>query len=287
MRVAKEKQQSGKAHYYLRNDDGEIVCCYGTEPPTFQWPTFPAEPTTCESYLSTENGVQIEDGEVDLIIDDPPYGTTQATWDKEPQWAEVADMYHRVLADDGTLVVFGKQPSLIPVYNVFTDHGFDFRFELIWKKRNNPWVSNSMPIPIHENIFVFCKSTAKATELSFDTDAIERRAELWCPNCEQTKSRGSYSVKRTHGAANTLGDGWEDVYESESSNMRFPVSYLDEFVLDATALPSYDRLDQYVEKSENKSPAEILRYMADLIEETERDVLEFTSVGGSHEEYMG
>jgi DNA modification methylase len=286
----KEKQQNSEARYYLAErewtngaqGDESIICAYGKQKPTFTYPD-------CRHGLAENHLPDIADGSVDLIIDDPPYGTTQATWDNEPEWADIADRYHRVLADDGTLVVFGKQPSLIPVYNVFTEHNFDFRFELIWKKHTNPWVSSQAPIPIHENIFVFAKSGTKAGDLTFNTDQIRREGAFWCPNCRETKSKGSYTVCRNNDDKSQTQGGWQEEYESEGGTDRYPISYIDDHVLDATALPSYETIDEYVDTNDPTEAAQRLRQMADMIEETgtTNDVLEAKSVGGSHPEYMG
>ena len=52
----------------------------------------------------------IPDASVNLVLCDPPYGTTLNDWDKvlpfEPLWAE----YKRLLADGGCVVLFGSQP---------------------------------------------------------------------------------------------------------------------------------------------------------------------------------
>lgn len=281
--MKRQERASGDIHYYLvREDKGgqTYVCSYDTNAPEFHPPK--KRNGLCENHLP-----DIPTGSVDLIIDDPPYGTTNATWDNEPDWAGVADMYHRVLSDTGTLVIFGKQPSLIPVYNVFTDHGFDFRFELIWKKQNNPWVSDQAPIPIHENIFVFAKSGTKASSLTFNTDAIKRDGVYLCPSCEEEHQRGSYSVTRTNEGKSESQGEWDDVYESESDDSRYPISYLDDHILDATALPSYDSVDEYLEGKDANEAAAALRQMAEYLEEANRDVLEYTSVVGAHDEYMG
>lgn len=289
------KQKINKERYYLAKrvrENGEqaeeqIICSYGKDKPHFTSPDLYNGP--CENYLdsSQDDTKTIPDGSVDLLIDDPPYGTTQAQWDKEPEWARVADMYRRVLADDGTLVIFGKQPSLIPIYNVFTNHGFDFRFEMIWKKQNNPWVSSQAPIPLHENIFVFCKSGTKAGDLTFNTEKIKRDGVFVCPACEDSEQRGSYSLTRTNEGKSETQGGWDDAYEVEGDSDRFPVSYLDDHILDATALPSYPNLTDYTDDADDV--AKTLRMMAQAIEDgaDARDVLEFNSVGGPHPEYMG
>lgn len=273
--VANWKEQNGKREEEL------IVDC-GNNNPTFEHPT-------TYNGLAENHLPDFPDGSVDLIIDDPPYGTTNSTWDNEPDWAEVVDMYHRVLADDGTVVIFGKQPSLIPVFNVFTDHGFDFRYELIWKKQTNPWVSDQTPIPIHENIFVFAKSGTKASDLTFNTDAIRREGAFWCPKCREKHTRGSYTVRRNNDDKSQTQNSWQDEYEGSGGTDRFPISYLDDHILDATALPSYDSIDGYLKDANAETAANRLRQMADMIEATgdTNDVLEAASVNGSHEEYMG
>lgn len=52
----------------------------------------------------------IPDGSVDLILCDPPYGTTDCSWDSvlpfDQLWAE----YNRVLKHDGAAVLFAAQP---------------------------------------------------------------------------------------------------------------------------------------------------------------------------------
>jgi hypothetical protein len=94
--------QHGRYNYFLKGEEGDYLCSYGKKPPTFEYPTL--HNGLCENYLE-----DIADGSVDLLIDDPPYGTTKAQWDNEPEWGDMADEYRRVMADDATLVIFGKQ----------------------------------------------------------------------------------------------------------------------------------------------------------------------------------
>lgn len=211
---------------------------YGKSEPQFRTPDLRLG--FCEDELTT-----VEDKSIDLLVDDPPYGTTQAEWDAEPDWELLADEFHRVLAGDGQVIVFGKQPSLMPVYNAFTDRGFEFRFELIWKKQNNPWVSDQQPIPIHENIFVFKKTGTKVRDLTFQTEEVKRDGVFVCPKCDEEVNRGSYSVSRTNEGKSETQGGWQEVYEASGGEDRHPISFLD------------------------------------------RDILEFTSVVGSSDEYTG
>jgi site-specific DNA-methyltransferase (adenine-specific) len=261
MYVNKRPNGRGKSYYRLRTkDSGDrmTIAEFGREKPQFRCPDLRLG--FCEEQLQT-----VESGSVDLIIDDPPYGTTQADWDKEPDWGLLAEEFHRVLADDGQIIVFGKQPSLMPVYNSFTDHGFDFRFELIWKKQNNPWVSDQQPIPIHENIFIFKKSSTKVSDLTFNTEDIKRDGVSVCPRCEDETDLGSYSVTRTNDGKSETQGGWQEVYESSGGEERHPISFLDRDVLEFTSVTGSS--DEYTGYAGQK-PIALLRWL--LIAMSER-----------------
>ena len=57
---------------------------------------------------------QIENGTVDLILTDLPYGTTACSWDEiiplEPMWKE----FYRVLRPNGFIVLTASQPFTVP-----------------------------------------------------------------------------------------------------------------------------------------------------------------------------
>jgi DNA modification methylase len=220
--------------YYLkeRSNSGEYIetiARYGEEKPAFRQAE--VKLGFCEDRLSNLQGQSI-----DLIIDDPPYGITQEEWDTEPNWSELTDEFHRVLADDGLVVIFGRQPSLIPVYNTFTDNGFDFRFEMIWKKENNPWVSNHQTIPIHENIFVFKKSDTLASDTTFRTDSIRRRGVDVCDECGAEEVLGAWSTTTTNDQKPSTQGGWQEVHKQSGDESRFPTSYIDRDVLKFSAV---------------------------------------------------
>jgi DNA modification methylase len=159
-------QKNKDVYYYLVENyrqDGKYkrryLASFGRERPVFYQPNLIKG--YCEDHLKT-----MASESVDLIIDDPPYGTTELPWDKAPNWESLAGLYHHVLKDNGLIYIFGKQPSLIDVYNIFSEL-FDFRFEVIWNRNNVPWSSNFKPLPVHENIFVFCKKGAAVERTKF------------------------------------------------------------------------------------------------------------------------
>ena len=101
---------------------------------------------------------EIPDGSVDLILTDPPYGTTACKWDSviplEPMWNELK----RIIKPNGAIVLFGSQPftSVLVASNLKM-----FKYEWIWEKAvgSNFAVAKYQPLKEHENILVFCKGT--------------------------------------------------------------------------------------------------------------------------------
>ncbi len=102
---------------------------------------------------------KIPDGSVDLVLTDPPYGTTACKWDTvipfEPMWEQLK----RVTKKNGAIVLFGSQPftSALVMSNVKM-----FKYEWIWDKVNlytGTLLANKYPLKRHENIILFCNGT--------------------------------------------------------------------------------------------------------------------------------
>lgn len=100
----------------------------------------------------------ILDGSIDLILTDPPYGTTACKWDSvipfEPMWAQLK----RVIKKNGAVVLFSSQPftSALVMSNVKM-----FKYEWVWEKSRfaNQMLAKKQPLKIHECVCVFSKST--------------------------------------------------------------------------------------------------------------------------------
>lgn len=102
---------------------------------------------------------EIPDGSVDLILTDPPYGTTACKWDSvidfDLMWAELK----RVIKPNGAIVLFGSEPfsSMLRCSNLKM-----FKYDLVWEKSkgSNFVHSKYQPLKTHENIIVFSKGGA-------------------------------------------------------------------------------------------------------------------------------
>ena len=101
---------------------------------------------------------EIPDGSVDMVLTDPPYGTTACKWDSvipfEPMWEQL----RRVTKKNGAIVLTASQPftSALVISNVKM-----FKYEWVWDKVNlytNFLNSSHQPLRRHENVLVFYKS---------------------------------------------------------------------------------------------------------------------------------
>lgn len=97
---------------------------------------------------------EIPDGSVDLILTDPPYGTTACKWDTvipfEPMWSELK----RIIKPNGAIVLFGSEPfsSALRMSNIK-----QYKYDWIWDKvtAKGHLVAKIRPMQQTENISVF------------------------------------------------------------------------------------------------------------------------------------
>ena len=99
----------------------------------------------------------ISDGSVDLVLTDPPYGTTACKWDSvipfEPMWEQL----NRIIKPNGAICIFGSEPfsSALRMSNI--KH---FKYDWYWKKKKpvNHINAQKQPMRYIETVSVFyCK----------------------------------------------------------------------------------------------------------------------------------
>ena len=103
---------------------------------------------------------KIFDKKMDLILTDPPYGTTYCKWDSvipfEPMWNQLK----RVIKDNGAIALFGSEPfsSALRMSNIK-----QFKYDWYWNKKQGTGFLNSKKYPLKniETISVFCKKPHK------------------------------------------------------------------------------------------------------------------------------
>lgn len=99
---------------------------------------------------------EIPDGSVDMVLTDPPYGTTQCKWDSvipfEPMWGQLK----RVTKKNGAIVMTASQPftSALVMSNVKM-----FKYCWVWEKSKPTGFLNAKKQPLRqtEDVVVFYK----------------------------------------------------------------------------------------------------------------------------------
>ena len=97
---------------------------------------------------------EIQSGSVDMILADPPYGTTACKWDSiiplEPMWEQLK----RIIKPNGAIVMTAQTPfdKVLGCSNLGM-----LRYEWIWEKTSPTGHLNAKrsPMKAHENILVF------------------------------------------------------------------------------------------------------------------------------------
>jgi site-specific DNA-methyltransferase (adenine-specific) len=116
----------------------------------------------------------IPDESIDLILTDPPYGTTQCKWDSiipfEPMWKELK----RIVKEDGAIALFGSEPfsSALRMSNIK-----NFKYDWIWKKSNVMGFLNAKKRPLKETeiISIFNSNIYKPQNLKINVNGENKR----------------------------------------------------------------------------------------------------------------
>ena len=97
---------------------------------------------------------EIPDGSVDLVLTDPPYGTTACKWDSVIDFTLMWEQLKRIIKPNGAIVLFGAEPfsSMLRCSNIKM-----FKYDWIWEKSKATGFLNSkkQPLRSHEIISVF------------------------------------------------------------------------------------------------------------------------------------
>ncbi len=94
---------------------------------------------------------------VDMILTDPPFGTTSCKWDSVIPLDEMWKRLNKLIKPGGAIVLFGCEPfsSCLRISNIK-----NYKYDWVWDKHipRNFINAKIMPMQKHENIMVFnCK----------------------------------------------------------------------------------------------------------------------------------
>ena len=145
---------------------------------------------------------QFNDNSVDMVLTDPPYGTTRCKWDSviplEPMWEQLK----RVTKPRGAIVIMSSQPftSTLVVSNLKM-----FRYCWVWNKvtARGHLVAKKRPMAQHEDICVFYEKAP-----SYNPQMVKRDKPIKGKEYSRTEIMGGkssgYSKTYTHAYPKTI-----------------------------------------------------------------------------------
>ena len=98
---------------------------------------------------------EIPDGVIDMILTDPPYGTTACKWDSiiplEPMWEQLK----RIIKPKGAIVMTAAQPFTT---TLIASNMKMFKHDIVWFKNVPTGMAQASyaPMKYHESILIFC-----------------------------------------------------------------------------------------------------------------------------------
>lgn len=100
------------------------------------------------------------DKSVDLVLTDPPYGTTQCAWDTVIPFEAMWEQLYRILRPNGFIIMTASQPFTTKLIGSNIDN---FSHQWIWEKEQgaNPLLANVMPMKNFEDVIVFSNEYKK------------------------------------------------------------------------------------------------------------------------------
>ena len=196
----------------------------------------------------------IPDGSVDLVLTDPPYGTTACKWDSvipfEPMWEQL----NRIIKPNGAICLFGNEPftSCLICSNI---NGFKYRWD--WNKKipSGMGYAKYRPMQQTEDICVFSKGGEKT---KYNPQFTKREKPI--------KSGGNSIQARVYNNFKCMEDGKE---YKKTYDYKNPVTLIE-----------FDKVRK-VALHPTQKPVPLLEYLIRTYTNEGENVLDFTMGSGS------
>ena len=146
----------------------------------------------------------IPDGSVDLVLTDPPYGTTACKWDSVIPFAPMWEQLNRIIKPNGAICLFGSEPfsSALRMSNI--KH---FKYDWIWDKRIPSGMSYArfQPMRQTENISVFCNGkTVYNPQMVKRDKQIKKGGNKYSPSAPIQACKEGKDFKKTYEYKNPI-----------------------------------------------------------------------------------
>jgi len=100
---------------------------------------------------------EVPDGSIDLVLTDPPYGTTACKWDSVIPLDLMWEQLKRLIKPNGAIVLFGQEPF---ASNLRCSNLKAYKYDWVWDKvkQGSFATAKYAPLKQHEIIMVFSKT---------------------------------------------------------------------------------------------------------------------------------
>jgi DNA modification methylase len=206
----------------------------------------------------------IPDKSIDLILTDPPYGTTACKWDSvipfEPMWKELK----RIIKDNSAIALFGSEPfsSYLRTSNIKW-----FKYDWIWHKNFSGGFSSAkkQPMKYHEIISIFYNKQSKYNpQFEEYAESVKKRFK------EGERVNTDKQLKKS---TNKIHKG----FGSSKHNISFKKGKYPQSVQKIKGVPNCNN----IRKHPTQKPVALLEYLIKTYTNENDTVLDFTMGSGS------
>ena len=200
----------------------------------------------------------LQDGSIDMVMCDPPYGTTACKWDSIIPLETMWEQLKRVIKPNGAIVLFGSEPfsSVLRMSNIK-----NYKYDWFWHK-NKPsgaMTAKKMPMKAIENICVFYEKLP-----IYNPTMVER-------NEAELKRLSKKSVKTV--GTEVDGRAWGKSGNREDNKLKYPRNVIDIKTV-------FNRSKEKVNHPTQK-PVALMEYLIKTYTNEGETVLDFTMGSGT------
>jgi len=142
---------------------------------------------------------EIPDGSIDMVLADPPYGTTQCKWDSVIDLPLMWEQLHRVIKPSGAMVMTASQPFTT---TLIASNMKRFKYCWVWEKEQgaNFQLAKKQPLKCHEDVCVYygARPTYKPQGLvDCDIKKSNKGKGGNLRHCSSEGKRGEYTQRKS------------------------------------------------------------------------------------------
>ena len=202
-----------------------------------------------------EEMAKLPDGSVDMVLTDPPYGTTACKWDSvipfEPMWEQLK----RITKENGAIVMTASQPftSVLGASNIR-----QLKYQWTWRKSRATGHLNAKKMPMKdcEDVLVFYKKQPTYNPQGL----VECNKDIW--------NSKSHSLRGKETDATSVVTGGIEHKQYKQTATGYPRQVLDIASEGATVHPT-------------QKPVALMEYLIKTYTNEGETVLDFTMGSGT------